>query len=340
MVGVDTTSNRSKGAGQLMIAVIFIGLAAGCASALMFASINSGALISLLLFYLAPLPLMVAALGWGPLAATIGGIAAACGLGAIFGLPYCIAFAITVAVPAWWLGHLALLGRPLPATASEDGSAPAVVQLEWYPIGRILLWIASFAALTTIAAMLTLGGDAETINGVLRRGLTRILTPTGSTPSGDVERWVVALAIIAPAAATIIAMMTLTLNLWLAGKITATSGRLHRPWPDLKSAELPPMTLVALCVALALCFIGGLVAMFAQITTTALMMAYGLTGFAVLHTLTLAFKSRIFWLCCTYAIVVAFGWPVLALIALGLADAVFGIRQRYLRGKPPPLPAS
>jgi hypothetical protein len=38
------------------------------------------------------------------------------------------------------------------------------------------------------------------------------------------------------------------------------------------------MTLVALCVALAICFIGGLVAMFAQIATTALMMAYGLTG--------------------------------------------------------------
>jgi hypothetical protein len=340
MVGVETTSNRSKGAGQLMIAIVLIGLAAGCASALMFASIISGALISLLLFYLASLPLMVAALGWGPLAATIGGIAAACGLGTIFGLPYCIAFAITVAVPAWWLGHLALLGRPLPATAPEDGSAPAAVQLEWYPVGRILLWIAGFAALTTIAAMLTLGGDAETINGVLRRGLIRILAPREAAPSGDVERWVTALAIIAPAAATIVAMMTLTLNLWLAGKITATSGRLQRPWPDLKSAELPPMTLVALSVALAFCFIGGLVAMFAQITTTALMMAYGLTGFAVLHTLTLALKSRIFWLCCTYAIVVAFGWPVLAMIALGLADAVFGLRQRYLRGKPPPLPAS
>ncbi|KRQ95783.1 hypothetical protein CQ12_04035 [Bradyrhizobium jicamae] len=323
-----------------MITIVLIGLAAGCASALMFASIISGALISLLLFYLAPLPLMVVALGWGPLAATIGGIAAAAGLGAIFGLAYCIAFAITVAVPAWWLGHLALLGRPLPAAPAEDGSAPAAVQLEWYPVGRILLWIAGFAALTTIAAMLTLGGDAEAIQGVLRRGLMRILTPRGATPSADIERWVTALAIIAPAAATIVAMMTLTLNLWLAGKVTATSGRLQRPWPDLKSAELPPMTLVALSVALAFCFIGGLAAMFAQIATTALMMAYGLTGFAVMHTLTLALKSRVFWLCCTYAIVIVFGWPVLAMIALGLADAVFGLRQRYLRGKPPPLPAS
>ena len=80
--------------------------------------------------------------------------------------------------------------------------------------------------------------------------------------------------------------------------------------------------------------------MFAQIAAAALMMAYALTGFAVLHTLTLALKSRAFWLCCTYAIVVLFGWPVLAMVALGLADAVFGFRQRFLRGRPPPLPAS
>ena len=80
--------------------------------------------------------------------------------------------------------------------------------------------------------------------------------------------------------------------------------------------------------------------MLAQIATAALMMAYALTGFAVLHTLTLALNSRGFWLGCAYAVVVVFGWPVLAMIALGLADAVFGIRQRYLRGKPPPLPAS
>ena len=175
MVGVETTSNRSKGAGQLMIAIILIALAAGCASALMFASIISGALISLLLFYLAPLPLMVAALGWGPIAATIGGIAAASGLGAIFGLPYCIAFAITVALPAWWLGHLALLGRPLPDAGRRQWRGAGRAAIEWYPVGRILLWIAGFAVLTTIAAMLTLGSDAETITSSLRRGLLAVL---------------------------------------------------------------------------------------------------------------------------------------------------------------------
>src|SRR5436305_4101039 len=128
MVGVLKTSNRSKGAGQLMMTIIPIALVAGAASALMFASIVSGALTSLLLFYLAPLPLMVAALGWGPLCAGIGGLAASIGLGAIFGLPYCLAFVLTVALPACWLGHLALLGRPVPALAgtTEPAVPPAM----------------------------------------------------------------------------------------------------------------------------------------------------------------------------------------------------------------------
>jgi len=324
-----------------MIATLLIALAAGCASALMFASIVSGALISLLLFYLAPLPLMVAALGWGSLSATIGGITAASGLGAIFGLPYCIAFALTVALPAWWLGHLALLGRPMTNGVSSGNGASAVAAgLEWYPVGRILLWISGFAALTTMAALLTLGADAATILGALRRGLLRIIGARDAASAGETEQWVDALVTIAPAAAALVAMMTLTLNLWLAARITATSGRLHRPWPDLKSAALPAMTLAALCAAIAFCFTGGLLAILAQIATAALMMAYALIGFAVLHTLTLALRSRALWLGCTYLIVTVFGWPALAMVALGLADAVFGLRQRYLQGRPPPLPAS
>ncbi len=324
-----------------MITIVLIAIAAGCASALMFASIISGALISLLLFYLAPLPLTVAALGWGPLSAAIGGIAAAIGLGVIFGLPYCIAFFIMAALPAWWLGHLALLGRPhesamAPRAPSGDGAAAA---LEWYPVGRILLWIAGFAALTTMATLLTLGSDAAAITGAMQRGLLRILSAPDAASTGQAE-WIDALVKIAPAAAAIVAMMTLTLNVWLAAKITATSGRLHRPWPDLKSAALPPMTLAALSVAIAFCFTGGLPAILAQIVTAALMMAYAFVGFAVLHTLTLALKNRALWLSSAYAIAVVFSWPVLAMAALGLADAVFGLRRRYLQSRPPPLPTA
>ena len=326
-----------------MTMIVLIAIAAGCASALMFASIISGALISLLLLYFAPLPLMVAALGWGPLAATIGGIGAATGLGAIFGMPFCIAFVVMMALPAWWLGHLALLGRPIADDIpSGNGAAPpAPPAMEWYPIGRLLLWIAGFGVLSTMATLLTLGTDAATITDTLRAGLLRILSPRVASSGDEINQRIDAAVMIAPAAAANSAMTMLMLNFWLAGRITATSGRLHRSWPDLKNTELPPMTLAALSAAIAFCFSGGLLAMLAQTVTAALLMTYALIGFAVLHTITLGLKGRGLWLTCAYTtVVMSGGWFILAMTVLGIADAIFGFRQRFLQRRPPPLPVS
>ena len=129
-----------------MIATLLIAIAAGLASALMFASIISGALVSLLLFYLAPLPLMVAALGWGPFCAAVGGITATCILGLTFGLPYCAAFVLAIALPAWWLGHLALLGRPRWST----GRKIAMLTLRGYLLVSVILLIVKAVQLTSV----------------------------------------------------------------------------------------------------------------------------------------------------------------------------------------------
>lgn len=317
---------------------ILIALAAGIASALMFASIVSGALISLLLFYLAPLPLMVAALGWGSLAAATGGLIAALGIGALFGFAYMMAFAVTVALPAWWLGHLSLLARTVPHE-SQSASSESAPALDWYPVGRILVWIAVFASLTTMGAMLTLGTDAASINGSLRRALSRIVSLTG--PGADNEnttRAIDALVAIAPGAATLIAMLTLTLSLWLAAKITFTSQRLKRPWPDLRTTKLPPMTLAVLAAAIVLCFAGGLIAIVSQIVCAALLTAYGFIGFAVLHVVSQTFPGRTFMLGVLYATTLFIGWPLIGSVGLGLADAALGLRDRYWqkRGLTPP----
>jgi hypothetical protein len=332
MVGVKMASNRSKGAGQLMMVQFLIALAAGCASALMFVSIISGALISLVLFYLAPLPLMVAALGWGPLTALIGGVTTCVVVGSIFGLPYMLAAAVTIAGPAWWLGHLALLAKPVENTAT---TAPS--PLDWYPPGRLLLWIAAFASLTTISALLSLGLDISTVTEVLRRGLTRIFAAQDATgDSADTDKLVTLLVTIAPMAASLVTMVTLTLNLWLAGKITKTSGRLSRPWPALSTIELPQMTLVALSFAIALSFTEGLLALGSQVITATLVMGYAFMGFAVLHALTQATVMRGLWLGSTYAAVTIFGWPLIIVALVGIADSLFGFRQRKAQGIKPP----
>jgi hypothetical protein len=131
-----------------MIATISIALAAGLASALMFASITSGAPISLLLINLTPLPLMVVGLVWGPLGAAVGGIFATAVIAALFGLPYSGAFVMVNAMPAWWLAHLCLLARPRPKDAGPANPDDAQ---EWYPVGRLLLWVVVFATIITAA---------------------------------------------------------------------------------------------------------------------------------------------------------------------------------------------
>jgi hypothetical protein len=333
MVGVDMTSNRSKGAGQLMIATISIALAAGLASALMFASITSGAAISLLLINLAPLPLMVVGLAWGPLSAAVGGIAATAVIASLFGIPYCIAFAIVNVLPAWWLAHLVLLAR------HKDNVAPIGPdeKLEWYPVGRILIWIVVFATIITATTLLTMGTDAAAIQSTIRKGWLELLEAAGLTLN---DSTLDALVVMAPMGAEMAAVAMLTFNLWLAAKIAVTSGRLHRPWPDLKSIALPTMTIAVLFAAVVCCFAGGLLAILSQVLTAGLSIVYAMTGFAVLHTLTLAMKSRALLLGCAYAVVAGFAWALLAVALLGVADAVFGLRQRYLRGRPPPIPKS
>lgn len=315
----------------MAITPVLIALAAGGAAALMFASIASGALMSIVLFYLAPLPLMVAGLGWGPLAALIGAIAGCIGIGATFGLSYIAAFGLGIGLPAWWLSRLALLGRPV-----EEAAAPAV---EWYPVGRLVLWTAAFAALTTVGALVTLGGDEAAITAALKRGLMRVMGLADTADVGaDTERVLDALVAAAPAAGATIAMMTLTLNLWLGGRIARTSGRLMRSWPDLRETELPPMTLAALALAVALGFLDGLLGMVAQIVAAVLLAAYALTGFATLHVLTAALNSRLLWLSLAYASVLLFGWPAILVVGLGLTDAATGLRRRYRNRRPQPPP--
>lgn len=317
----------------MMLVEILISLVAGLASAMMFASLASGALISLALFYLAPLPLMVVALGWGSRTGLIGGIAAVIGLGVFISPIYMLAYAGMVALPALWLGHLALLARASDDADAPNGYTPSTT-LDWYPVGRLLVWTAGFAALTTTGALLTLGTDEATIKAVMRQSLTHVsdLANQGGLPPNPTRDAVIdALVSIAPAAAALVAMLTLTVNLWLAAKIARTSQLLKRPWPDLRTTELPQPVLAALAIALILCFFGGLTSLIAKIVSAALLLAYGMTGFAVLHTVSQSMAGRSFMLGGLYALTLFIGWPLLGAIVLGLADAAFGIRRRYWR---------
>src|SRR5215470_5730585 len=154
-----------------MTRILLIGMGAGAAGALLFASVTSGLALSVILFYLTPLPIMIVALGWSHWAGLIAAVTAAAMLAAVLGgalgIFFFATFLTSIGAPAWWLGYLALLGRP----AANIGPA----QMEWYPPGRLVLWAAFLGAAVTAGALAAFGGDEATIRQGLRGALEQIL---------------------------------------------------------------------------------------------------------------------------------------------------------------------
>ena len=326
-----------------MMQLFLIGIGAGAATALLFASVASGSALSVPLFYLAPLPILIAAMGWSHWAALIAAIAASAGLAAVFGSFFFIAFMLGIGLPAWWLGYLALLARPA-SLATPDG-------LEWYPVGHLVFWAAIIGAAIVIVGMLTLGSDLEGLRSSLRRGLERILKLSAGTPwrpdaapldSAKSSQMLDTLVTILPPAAAVAATVTNVLNLWLAERVVKISGRLHRPPFDLPSMRFPVYAPALVGAAVVACLLPGIIGTLAGVLAASLLMAYAILGFAVLHMITRGMSSRSFMLGGIYVAVFMatgqYGWPVLAISLLGLADTAFDLRGRTTRWRGPPNP--
>jgi hypothetical protein len=316
-----------------MMQILLIGLGAGAAAALLFASVASGSLFAMVLFYLAPLPIMIAALGWSHWAALAAGIFAAAGLGVILNTFLFFGFLAGVALPAWWLGYLALLARPIPTNGTGG--------VEWYPVGRLVLWAAIIGALIVVAAVPTFGTDKESFQAALRSAFERAIrmqssSGAGTKLPGDTQRVLDILVAAIPPAAAVLATVLNTANLWLAGKIVNVSGRLRRPWPDLSTMTLPPLASGLLVAAIVCSFLPDLAGLLAGVLAASLFMAYAMMGFAVLHAITRGISSRGFALTAAYAAVIVFGWPILAMSMLGLAETAFNIRQHFAQKRGPP----
>jgi len=317
-----------------------VGLGAGLCSALLFASLMSGSPLSVLLFCLAPLPIMIAAMGWSHWSGLAAVATAAVALAVAFSPYFLISFPLSVGLPAWWLGYLALLARPV----GPGG------ELEWYPVGRLLLWSAMLSALVTLIGLAQFGGNAATIQETLHAGFERMLRLQLDIPKDaplvvpgidDPRRLIDLLVAALPPAAAVLGTITQLLNLWLAARVVRISGGLRRPWPDLAATRLPPVTMAALVIAFAASFLPGLLGMAAALPTASLLVAYAALGFAVMHGITRHMHSRVLVLLVLYTGFVLLGWsgwPILMMALLGMIDGAFDLRGRVAATRPPPIP--
>ena len=322
-----------------MMQIVLIALGAAAASALLFASIVSGSPLSFALANFAQLPIMLAAIGWTHLAGLLAVAIATLGLAIATTGSVALAFLLSIGLPAWWIGDLALLARAAP------GSDPVTV--EWYPVGRIVVWIAIAAALVVLVTMLRYGFDAAQMQAGLRRELERALRFLSGSPANsplqlpgvrDPERLLDVLVLIVPPMKAVALTATTLLNLWLAAMIVRISGRLKRPWPQIAQMSFPPFAATVLAIAVAGTFLPDAIGLASGVFTASLLLAYALLGFAVLHTLTVGMNGRGFMLTGTYFIVGLFGWPIVLMSLVGLLETIASLRARVAARRKPPTP--
>jgi Predicted membrane protein (DUF2232) len=311
---------------------LIIGAGSGLVSAALFASAATATALAGVLFYLAPLPLCLAGLGWGGMAALVSAVTGTIVIAASLGPATAAIFAVSIAAPMALLTHLALLSRPL---ATPQGQVTQTV--EWYPAGRLVGWAAIMAGLLAAILVLIVGYDQDSYKEMIRQMLEhsalKELDRDGTLFTEETIASMSAMIARALPAAFAIVWLTITLfNLWMAGLIVDASGRALRPWPDLHALELPNALVPIFAAALLASFMPGLPGLVATGFAGALLFAFVLQGLAVIHVYSRGVPFRALLLAAVYLGILLLGWVAIAVAIVGLGEPVFRLRER---GQPP-----
>lgn len=313
------------------------GAGCGAVSALLFAVISSGSSLALIVYLIAPLPLLIATLGFGYHAGLVAVLSSFVVTAFIFSAQVGISQLISIGLPSWFSAFLLILARP-----RAEGHANG--DIEFYPLGNVLLWIIGVSGLLTLAGAWMLGGGTLTLapdynrfSATFTRAVEAILAydpslVTGLSTDADLQSMLAqVLSIIAMPISVSMSIVISVGLLWIAGRVVSASGRLPRPWPDLAMTALPRVAVPALLICLALAFVSrDYPALAGRIGVSALLTGYCLHGLAVLHAITRPLKSRRSLLFALYLVFILLpGWPIIGFALVGLADMWFSFRTRF-----------
>lgn len=313
---------------------IAMAVLAGLAAAALHASMLVLSPLSLLLFYLAPLPLFIAGLsyGWVPVAvaAAVGGIATT----GVLGLRPALLFLAMSATAPVILTRLALINRPVLKGGREGEAKDGGV--EWYPEGRLVLWAAALAGALLTLLIVIAGPDAETFRVTLKDIAQKMTEPmlreAEPAQREGLQRLIDVLVVIAPLASAATWLVATMVNLILASRMLKAWGASLRPWAHFSSLAFPRQAGLAFLAAVAGSFLPGTAGLVSSVFAAPLGTAFLLLGLSVIHHLTLRSKARVPLLVGLYAALLLLSWLIVVpLIVLGLFELFFNIRARARR---------
>ena len=308
--------------------LLLIAVAAGTASALLAAGVAAGSAVAVPLFYLAPLPVMIAGVAFAPVAALIAVAVASLGLLAAFNGPFALAYLAGLGAPAFVLSYAALLARPDPA--AREG-------LVWFPVSGLLLVAAGLAAAAVGLALFSMAGSYEDYLSTIDAAFAAMLgTHEAPMPGGDPAAMGRLVARLMPPIAGAITFIAYIGALYLAGRAALVSERLARPWPSLHLLRIPASAGAAFALALAASMLPSLLGLAATAAAAALLMVYAMAGFALVHALTVGHPARPMLLGALWVTTLLFGWPLFGIAVLGLADSFLDLRSRVRSAGGPP----
>ena len=301
---------------------LLVGAGAGLAAALLMASLLTGTAFALPLFLLSSLPIAIAGLGFGPVAAGVGAVAAGAAVGIAASPTIGAAAFLLVTAPAAWLSVLLNLSW----TVAGDE------RRFWFPLGRALLYGAAFISVALILIGLLVGFDPEALAAQSAALFAEWFTTAPEagvslTPS-DIDALTRLNLALLPYSTAALALVMLVFNTWLGARVAAMSGQLARELQPLWTAELPLAAAGVFLSAMLLSLAGPPLGPAAAAVAGAFGMAHGLIGLAVLHALSRGMPGRPAILAIAYLLLVALRPTLFVFVLLGVADAFMRFRSR------------
>ena len=299
---------------------LLLAIAAGALAALFYVAVGLGSFGSLILAYLAQLPLFAIGLGAGFLYALLASAVGAVLIAAALPPTAAALFLLTAALPVLVLTNRALLSR-----AGPGGG------VEWYPPGYLVAILNGMALAALVAAAVFFWGHERGMVGAGRELLAEMMR--GPVVGGLSDRAVAAaqdrLAWFLPALVLSSWQIMVMVNGLLAQGVLSRFSLNIRPGAPFRELWLPRWLSVALAAALVASFLPGRLGDLGGNAAIVAALPFVFLGLSVIHALSARWPARTFVLICLYIALFVAGWPALIVAAIGFLETWLSLRQRF-----------